>query len=122
MSLLQKIEEKRRRKLKQNKKKKAAIATIGIATGAVVGTITGVLIAPKPGKETIEDFKEKSTNVKNRISENIKDTKGKVTESKVRIKEYLNQRRSEKSENETLETAPHESIENTEANEEKIEA
>ena len=57
MSLLQKIEEKRNRQIKKDKNKKIAIATAGVATGAVVGTIAGVLIAPKSGKETIEDVK-----------------------------------------------------------------
>ena len=64
MSLLQKIEEKRNRQIKKDKNKKIAIATAGVATGAVVGTIAGVLIAPKSGKETIEDVKEKSNQVK----------------------------------------------------------
>ena len=53
MSLLQKIEEKRNRQIKKDKNKKIAIATAGVATGAVVGTIAGVLIAPKSGIETI---------------------------------------------------------------------
>ena len=69
MSLLQKIEEKRNRQIKKDKNKKIAIATAGVATGAVVGTIAGVLIAPKSGKETIEDVKEKSNQVKNKINE-----------------------------------------------------
>ena len=89
MSLLQKIEEKRNRQIKKDKNKKIAIATAGVATGAVVGTIAGVLIAPKSGKETIEDVKEKSNQVKNKINENIEDTKFKVKESKDKIKEYL---------------------------------
>lgn len=41
MSLLQKIEEKRNRQIKKDKNKKIAIATAGVATGAVVGTIAG---------------------------------------------------------------------------------
>lgn len=121
MSLLQKIEEKKRIKLKQDKKKKATIATVGIATGAVVGTIAGVLIAPKSGKETIADVKEKSNNIKNKISENITCTKDNVVESKCKIKEYLAKRRSEKSENDVLEESPSELIENPDINEETIE-
>ena len=96
MSLLQKIEEKRNRQIKKDKNKKIAIATAGVATGAVVGTIAGVLIAPKSGKETIEDVKEKSNQVKNKINENIEDTKFKVKESKDKIKEYLAKRKNEK--------------------------
>lgn len=122
MSLLQKIEEKRRLKVKKDKKKKAAIATAGIATGALVGTISGVLIAPKSGKETIEGLKEKSNNLKTKINENIEDTTEKVKESKVKIKEYLDKRKSENIENEILETESSEIIENAEVAEEKIEA
>ena len=122
MSLLQKIEEKRNIKIKKDKKKKAAIATAGIATGAVVGTIAGVLIAPKSGKETIEGIKEKSNNVKTKINENIEDTKGKVKESKAKIKEYLDKRKSIKPENEIIEVESAELIENTEVDGEKIEA
>ena len=85
-----------------------------MATGAVVGTIAGVLIAPKSGKETIEDVKEKSNQVKNKINENIEDTKFKVKESKDKIKE--------KSENEIVEIEPLQLIENTEVAEENTEA
>ena len=104
MSLLQKIEEKRNRQIKKDKNKKIAIATAGVATGAVVGTIAGVLIAPKSGKETIEDVKEKSNQVKDKI------------------KEYLAKRKNEKSENEIVEIEPLQLIENTEVAEENTEA
>ena len=103
MSLLQKIEEKRNRQIKKDKNKKIAIATAGVATGAVVGTIAGVLIAPKSGKETIEDVKEKSNQVKNKINENIE------------------KRKNEKSENEIVEIEPLQLIENTEVAEENTE-
>ena len=119
MSLLQKIEEKRNRQIKKEKNKKVAIATAGVATGAVVGTIAGVLLAPKSGKETIADVKEKSNQVKNKISENIEDTKFKVKESKDKIKDYLAKR---KNENDIVEIEPLQLIENTEVAEENIEA
>ena len=119
MSLLQKIEEKRNRQIKKEKNKKVAIATAGVATGAVVGTIAGVLLAPKSGKETIADVKEKSNQVKNKISENIEDTKFKVKESKDKIKEYLAKR---KNENDIVEIEPLQLIENTEVAEENTEA
>ena len=86
MNLLQKIEEKRNRQIRKDKNKKMAIATAGVATGVAVGTVVGVLLAPKSGKETIED------------------TKFKVKESKEKIKEYLAKRKSDKSENDIVET------------------
>jgi len=119
MSLLQKIEEKRNRQIRKDRNKKVAIATAGVATGAVVGTIAGVLIAPKSGKETIEDVKVKSNQVKTKISENIQDTKCKVKESKNKIKEYLAKR---KNENEVIEVEPIQLLEGVEVAEENIEA
>ncbi len=104
MSLLQKIEEKRNKKIKEDRNKKVAIATAGIATGAIVGTIAGVLIAPKSGKETIED------------------TKSKVKESKMKIKEYLDERKSKKSESEIVEIEPLKLVEDTQVDEENLEA
>ena len=115
MSLLQKIEEKRNRQIKKDKNKKIAIATAGVATGAVVGTIAGVLIAPKSGKETIED-------VKSKVSENIEETKSKVKESKIKIKEYLEERKSKKSESEIVEIEPLQLIEDTQVEEDNIDA
>ena len=82
MNLLQKIEKKRKEKEKDERNKKITIATAGIVTGAVAGSIVGVLVAPKSGKETIEDVKLK-------INKNINDTKNKVKESKFKVKEYL---------------------------------
>lgn len=93
MSLLQKIENKRARKLKEERNKKVAIATAGVATGAIVGTISGILIAPKSGKETIQDVKEKT-------NENINKTKLKVEDSKAKIKEYLDKRKNNSVESE----------------------
>lgn len=93
MSLLQKIENKRAKKLKEERNKKVAIATAGVATGAIVGTISGILIAPKSGKETIQDVKEKT-------NENINKTKLKVEDSKVKIKEYLDKRKNKSVESE----------------------
>ena len=72
--------------------------------------------------ETIEDVKEKSNQVKNKINENIEDTKFKVKESKDKIKEYLAKRKNEKSENEIVEIEPLQLIENTEVAEENTEA
>ena len=117
----QKIEQKRAKQLKKERNKTAAIATAGVATGAVVGTIAGVLLAPKSGKETIADVKEKSNEVKNKISENIEETKRKVKDSKDKIKEYLSRRKSEKNE-EVIEVEALKLIENTGSNEENIEA
>ncbi len=103
MSLLEKIEEKRVRKIKADRSKKTAIATIGVATGALIGSAAGILLAPKSGKETREDIKDKSIEIKDKISDNIEDTKCKVEESKLKIKEYLSKRKYETNDAEIIE-------------------
>lgn len=95
MNLLEKIEAKKKAKLKQERNKKIAIAGSGVALGAVVGTVAGVLTAPKSGKETIADTKESIADAKEKLSENIKNTKSKVSESQSKIKEYLKNRKSD---------------------------
>ncbi|MGL5346342.1 MAG: YtxH domain-containing protein [Peptostreptococcaceae bacterium] len=96
MSLLQKIESARIRKIKEDRNKKLAIATAGVATGALVGTVVGVLVAPASGKETIQV-------TKNKVNENLESTKNKVNESKTKIKEYLDKVRNERIEKEIVE-------------------
>lgn len=96
MSLIQKIEVARSRKIKEERNKKMAIATAGIATGAIVGTVVGVLVAPTSGKETRE-------NTKNKLNENIESAKFKVKESKAKIREYLDKVQLEKATKEVVE-------------------
>lgn len=58
--------EKRRNQRIQNAKRLA----IGIGAGAAAGFVAGILLAPKSGKETREDIKEKAEEV----VENTKET------------------------------------------------
>ncbi|HCW52525.1 MAG TPA: YtxH domain-containing protein [Clostridium sp.] len=92
MSLLQKIEEKRKKKIRAERNKKAAIATVGV----LAGTVAGILVAPKSGKETIQDVKDKSNQLKDKISDNVQETKVKVQDSKEKIREYLESRKKNK--------------------------
>lgn len=94
MNLLQKIEHKKKQQQKEIKKRKALIATSGIAAGTIIGTITGVLVAPKSGKETREDVKEKGNDIKEKLNENIVETKDKLKQSKLQIKEYLKNKKN----------------------------
>lgn len=58
----------------------------GLALGAVVGAVAGVLYAPKSGKETREDIKNKSIEVKDNATKLYADARAslerKVTEIK----------------------------------------
>ena len=89
MRLLKKIEEQRKRRLRKERNKKVAALT----AGAALGTVAGILIAPKSGKETIQGVKEKSSQIKDKISTSLEDTKDKVQGSKLKIKEYLDSKK-----------------------------
>lgn len=115
MSLLKKIEDKKIQQRRKDRNKKVGIATFGIAAGAIAGAATGILLAPKSGKETRNDIKEKSIKAKETINDNIDVTKEKVNESKMKIKEYLESRRSQQNEGEIIEVEPLALVENIDA-------
>ncbi|WP_235674833.1 YtxH domain-containing protein [Clostridioides difficile] len=48
--------------------------------GAVTGAVSGVLLAPKSGKETREDIKDASQQIAEKINMKTVDVKGKVSE------------------------------------------
>ena len=54
---------------KQAKRERGAGIAAGIAAGAMIGAAVGVLFAPKSGKETRADIKEKTCDV----ASNVKD-------------------------------------------------
>tara|TARA_B100000678_G_scaffold126621_1_gene106012 strand:- start:573 stop:860 length:288 start_codon:yes stop_codon:yes gene_type:complete len=71
---------------------------VGTAFGAVVGFVTGVLIAPKSGKETREDIKHAATSAKEKAvevasdatekgKEMAHDVAGKADEFKARVEQ-----------------------------------
>jgi len=60
---------------------KAKIA-LGATFGAIAGFVTGVLMAPKSGKATREEIKNKATETKDTVVENAEKAKA-VAEKKV---------------------------------------
>lgn len=107
MSLSRKIEEKRRAKKRAIRNEKIKVATISVAAGAITGALGGVLLAPKAGKETIQDVKDASKQVsekvnvkmgetKLKINSKLNDTKEGIVESKQKIREYLNEKKKAK--------------------------
>lgn len=100
MSLLKKIEERKRHQEMIIKKKNAKIATTGVALGAITGVVAGIILAPKPGKETIEELKDGSQKIKDKLERRAEDTKVKINESKTKIKNYL---KDKKNSNKTIE-------------------
>ncbi|MCC0714412.1 YtxH domain-containing protein [Clostridioides sp. ES-S-0077-01] len=105
MSLSKKIEDKRKAKQRAEKVKKAKIATAGVVLGAVTGAVSGILLAPKSGKETREDIKDasqqiaekinmKTVDVKDKVSEKLEDRKGNFIESKKKIRKYIDNKKN----------------------------
>lgn len=94
MSLFEKIEAKKALQKKQARNQKIALATTAAVGGVLVGTVAGVLTAPKSGKETVQDLKEKTNETAEKAKENFEITKTKLVESKVKIKEYLDAKKT----------------------------
>lgn len=94
MSLLKKIEERKKQQEMLTKKKNAKIATTGVALGAITGVVAGIILAPKSGKETIGELKDGSKKIKDKFERQTKDTKIKINESKTKIKNYLKDKKN----------------------------
>lgn len=85
MALYNLIEKKR----KERKRKIVKAATVSTVVGGTLGVLSGVLLAPKSGKETRNDIKEKVDEVKSKTIEQTKNFKSNVEEAKSKIKDYL---------------------------------
>lgn len=106
--ILNKMFEKRRKaKRRQAMIKTAKNIGITAAVGTSVGAIGGVLLAPKSGKETRADIKNKakeandlvvtkSTKLKNSLNDGIKEKRNNIVDAKSRIKAYLEEKKAEK--------------------------
>lgn len=80
------------KKRKQNKRKLVRNLTISTVVGGTAGVLSGILLAPKSGKETREDIKGKALEVKEETTEKAKELKRNVKEAKSKIKDYLNEK------------------------------
>lgn len=94
MSLSKLIEEKRNEKRKEQMKKEykktAKTLAAGVTVGALAGTLGGVLLAPKSGKETINDIKVAAKDVNSKVKSKANTAKNDISEAKAKIKQYLN--------------------------------
>lgn len=88
MGLYNLIEKKRKEKRKRIVKT-AAVSTL---VGGTIGVLSGVLLAPKSGKDTREDIKEKMNDVKIKTMKQSESLKNDVKEAKNKIKDYLKEK------------------------------
>ncbi|MCR8743957.1 YtxH domain-containing protein [Romboutsia lituseburensis] len=105
MRLSEKIEAKRKAKEKALKKEKAKTVAVGATVEVLTGTIGGILLAPKSGKETRDDLKaassqltekvnERTIKAKSNVNKTLLENKEKLSESKRKVKEYLKNKKS----------------------------
>ena len=89
MALYNLIEKKRKEKRKRIVKT-AAVSTL---IGGTIGALSGVLLAPKSGKDTREDIKEKMNDIKIKTIDQSENLKNNVKEAKNKIKDYLKEKK-----------------------------
>ena len=84
MALYNLIEKKR----KEKRKKIVKAAVLSTVVGGGIGALSGILLAPKSGKDTRDDIKEKVNNAKAKTIEQSENLKNNVKEAKSKIKDY----------------------------------
>ena len=73
----------------RKKYQKKEIFKLGVLLGGILGTVTGLLVAPKKGQESREDLKALSTKVKEKAQQHIPHVKKTVGKQLDTIKDKL---------------------------------
>lgn len=89
MSLAKLIEEKRRAKNRKENTKTTKNIAVGATVGILAGIAGGFLFAPKAGKETRDALKESASNISTTAKDKTREVKNKVSQ-------YLNDKKDEK--------------------------
>ena len=89
MALYNLIEKKRKEKIKIL----VNASVLSTVVGGGIGALSGILLAPKSGKDTRDDIKEKVNNAKAKTIEQSENLKNNVKEAKSKIKDYLKDRK-----------------------------
>ena len=74
-------------KRKKDRAKVVQNIAVGMGVVAVAGVATGILIAPKSGKELREDMKKKAINTVETLKEKVEDVKDKMEDAKEKTEE-----------------------------------
>lgn len=86
---------KRREREIEEKKTSAKRLVTGTAIGTVLGAVTGLLLAPKSGKETREDISEKTKETTDNVKKTMKDSVDAIRESEEQIRRDIKQKMEE---------------------------
>ena len=116
MGIYKLIEQKKREQKKKENIKIAKIATLTATIGVTIGAATGILFAPKAGKETRTELTDKTVKAKDKLAEKgleikvniwekVEGSKNDLKEAKEKISEYLSCKKNKSEvESEILET------------------
>lgn len=96
MDLLNEKKRKAERKEKVDAAKK-------IALGTAIGAITGILFAPKSGKETREDIAKKTKNTADTVKKSVKDSVESIKETEEKIRGDIKEKVKEFKERDMIE-------------------
>lgn len=89
MGLISRLEQKRIAKEKMERRRVAKKVAIAAATTTAIGVLGGIVIAPKSGKETREDIKNKAKEVNKNIKLKSIQLKENTNEAKEKIANYV---------------------------------
>ncbi len=85
------LEEKRKRARREENLKTAKNVAVGTAIGTFIGAITGILFAPKSGKETREDIANKTKEVAGNIKEAVNEQMEVAKKIQGKVKDEIKQ-------------------------------
>ena len=77
-------------KRKRNKVKTVQRIAVGVSVATTIGIATGILLAPKSGKETREDMKKKALDTEENIKDTVKKKVDSVKESATQVAQNIN--------------------------------
>lgn len=106
------LHDRKMKKIKEQRRKEAKKLAIGAFSGIAAGIASGLLFAPKSGKEARKEIAEKTSEVNSKIKENaanvknnVKDKqselKSNISEAREKISTYLAEKKSKAAKDET---------------------
>ncbi len=87
MAIRDYLEKVRKEREKAEKRESAVKVAYGLTIGAALGAIGGLLLAPKPGKETREDIAAKAKETAESTKETLAEKKEALAEKREELKE-----------------------------------
>ncbi|GAA0114599.1 YtxH domain-containing protein [Clostridium senegalense] len=93
MGMISKMQKRKKEEKKKAKRKQRGIAATTALIGSAIGVVGGILFAPKPGKETRKQIKDKAKSANETLRGNSIKIKDNVSEAKEKINAYLEEKK-----------------------------